>query len=117
MKRWTLLGFICVAVLIARNAAAAECTHDEAVESMTVLQSIVDAGDHFGFPFLPTDVADLGAEAGIPYIETLPADALALAEKNNVAALHQGVGVHYALEGRCGTPLTDDERRRGRSWP
>jgi hypothetical protein len=99
-----------VVLLAVRSARAGECTHDSAVQSMGVLQSVIDAGDHFGFPTLPTDVADLGPEAGIPYIETVPDDTLGMMAKSVLAALHQSEYVHYALLNHCVAPLSDDER-------
>jgi len=111
----TILALLLSAfAFVALPARAGECTHDTAVTALGVLQSVVDNGDHFGFPTLPTDTADLGANAGVPFIETLPADSLTLMEKSVLAAHHQADAVRFSLAGRCGDPLTAAETIKAR---
>jgi hypothetical protein len=106
--RHALLAVSLAALLLAQPALSADCTHDLAVRAISVL----DGTTGTGFPTLPSDAADMGPDAGIPYIETLPADALARMTRNTTAAQHWVDALRLALAGQCGDPLVPDERKK-----
>jgi hypothetical protein len=96
-------------LFFATSARAGECTHDVVAQSVEVLRSVADAGERFGFPTLPTEVADVGPNAGVPYVETLTLDSLALFDKSVLSASRHTYALQSAIEGRCGEPLSDAE--------
>jgi hypothetical protein len=96
---------ILFALLVSSPALAAECTHDLARQAVTVLQMTGT-----GYPTLPNDIADTGSDAGIPYIETLPSEAVSRVSHNVLAARHWTDALRLALVGQCGEPLTTNER-------